>query len=168
MWSDEKGVESPSDEALHYRAAPRLGNSDGCPLGWHNGVSQPMPSPLGAALAICRGQMLRSLVTSKPRELQPCNDCIASLSSLGCTPRRSRPSPPPTRPSRLCAAPPVPGEQPVHLAPLVPGPCALVATPPGAQLPARALPETLKWSGLSSAQRTTLSNCFPFYSQAGS
>lgn len=29
-------------------------------------------------------------------------------------------------------------------------------------------PETFKWSGLSSAQRTTLSNCFPFYSQAGS
>lgn len=103
-----------------------------------------MPSPLGAVLAICRGQTLRSLATSQPRKRQPCNDSIASLSSLGFAPRRRRrPLPPPPRPSRLCAAPPVPGEPPGHLAPLVPGHCALVATTPGAQLPARSLPETL-------------------------
>lgn len=44
----------------------------GWPLCWHNGVFEPVPSLLGAVLASCRGQALRSLATSKPQELQPC------------------------------------------------------------------------------------------------
>lgn len=64
-----------------------------------------MPSPLGAVRDICRGQMLLSLATSQPSELQPCSgDSIVSLSPLGCATRRSRPSPPPIRPSRLCVS----------------------------------------------------------------
>lgn len=113
--------------------------------------------------------MLLPHPTSKPRQLPPATDSIVSLCSRGGATRPRSPTPPPARPTGLLsAAPRVPGEPPAHLAPRAPGHCALVATSPGAQLPATSLPETLKWSGWSRAQRTTLSNCFPFYSQAGS
>lgn len=96
------------------------------------------------------------------------NDSIVSLRSLGCATRRSNPSPSPTRPGVSVQHLTSQGSRGRTWCLGRRGTCALVATSPGAQLPARSLPETLKWSGLSSAQRTTLSNCFPFYSQAGS
>lgn len=79
-------------------------------------------------------------------ELPSCNlanDSIVFLRPVGCATRRSRAPPSPTSPRRLRAAPPVPGEPPAHLAPRAPGPCTLVATSPGAQLPARSLPKHL-------------------------
>lgn len=122
--------------------------------------------PTGGSSCCGGGQTLLSLPTSKPRQLQPCQGLpgFPALSGLCPAPQQS------ISPSRrLGAAPASPGSRGrAHLAPRAPRPCALVTASPRAQLAARSRPETLEWSGLSSAQRTTLSNCFPFYSQAGS
>lgn len=96
------------------------------------------------------------------------NDSIVSLHPLGCATRRSRTSPASHRfpASRGSAARPGGAAG----APGASGARALRAGVHTARRPAAGAlpPQTLKWSGLSSAQRTTLSNCFPFYSQAGS
>ena len=96
------------------------------------------------------------------------NDSIVSLHPLGCATRHSRTSPGSHRfpASRGSAARP-------RGAAGAPGASGARALRAGGHTARRAAagalpPQTLKWSGLSSAQRTTLSNCFPFYSQAGS
>lgn len=95
---------------------------------------------------------------------------LDSLQTLGSVTRRHRPSPPPTLLRELRPAPPwVPGESRAHLEPQAPGGLGreVAASPAHSwwRAPSR-IP--LSKEARSSAQRITLSNCFPFYSQAGS
>lgn len=112
----------------------------------------------------------RRFFLSQLPSLESCNladDSIISLSPLGCATATAAPLPPhaPPRLQRSAACP-----RGVAGAPGASGAQALRAGGHTARRAAASAlpPETFKWSGLSSAQRTTLSNCFPFYSQAGS
>lgn len=102
--------------------------------------------PAGGSICYLQRLDARCFFLSQLPSLESCNladDSIVSLSPLGCAAAAAAPLSSHRSPPSLSAAPPVPGEPLAHLAPRAPGHCALVATPPGAQLPARSLPKHL-------------------------
>lgn len=108
---------------------------------------------------------LSQLPSLESRNLE--DDSIVSLSPLGCATSTAA-----RLPSHQSRAPRCSAARPRGAAG-APGAWGALALRAGGHTARRVAasslpPETFKWSGLSSAQRTTLSNCFPFYSQAGS
>lgn len=134
------------------------------PSPWHNGGLQFQTSPAGAKA--CYFAEARSL----PQLLGGDSCYLAKDPVVSRATRRHRPSPPPRLLPELRPAPPrAPGESRAHLEPRAPGDQGARWLPRSEHSWWRA-PSRIPLSeeARSSAQRITLSNCFPFYSQAGS
>lgn len=134
---------------------------------WAGTMAFPNPCPAhwGQCWLFARRFFLLQLQSSKSCNLA--DDSIVSPSPPGCVTATAAPVLSHPSPASQCSAARPRG---AAGAPGASGARALRAGGHTARrAAARALPpETFKWSGLSSARRTTLSNCFPFYSQAGS
>lgn len=154
---------------LPHRSWSFPGTSCRCRPRWHNGVSQSPTSPAGGK-ACCFSESRSFLQLLGGGSCYLAKDPIVSLRPLGRATGYHLPSPPPTLLPELRPAPPwVSGESQAHLEPRAPGDQGERWAARPAHSWWRALSRIpLSEKARSSAQRITLSNCFPFYSQAGS